>query len=216
MRLLLLLLLVSSLLLGSPLSLVLAAASGGHAGAMVDAGGRLLALAAVMKLDEAARDASGNRDWKDEATREALMPLLDGGQAEELAFGFFGMAADEGVPEAVFNLAVCLEDGTGCPASAEDALVMYKEAATKGVPQAFLRIAMMHHERGTPDDLRTALDMACACLEAGGGKNGAEDELLLFIRNCYDDLGGDDGEGWMWYSEAPDNYRPIADKALKK
>ena len=66
-------------------------------------------------------------------------------------------AADQGVPEAQFNLGKCHQEGQGVDADALEAFKWFDLAAKQGLPQAQHELALCyHHGRGTEPDLREA------------------------------------------------------------
>ena len=65
--------------------------------------------------------------------------LLSGqGVAQDYAEAvkWWSLAADQGIPEAQFSLAMCYAKGHGVPRSDENAIMLLKEAAARGYQPA--------------------------------------------------------------------------------
>ena len=59
----------------------------------------------------------------------------------DLAVLWFRRAAEQGVPEALYNLGVCIQHGYGAPQSDYDAFNVFQKAAEAGVDEAKLELA---------------------------------------------------------------------------
>lgn len=73
------------------------------------------------------------------------------------AANWFREAADQGMPEAQYNLGMLFEVGQGVPKNPSRAAELYVKAADQGLPQAQLRLAYLYERgEGVPLDLRQA------------------------------------------------------------
>lgn len=67
------------------------------------------------------------------------------------AYKYFGKAAIQGNPEAMYNVAICYDGGFGVQADIAQALAWYKKAADNGVPEAQLKTAVFAESQNQPE-----------------------------------------------------------------
>lgn len=92
--------------------------------------------------------------------REALRQDLKGGPADaRLAFDIYRRAAEAGLPEAQFNVAIMLDSGRGVSRDVAQAATWYARAASHGIRRAAYNLGQLYEAgQGVPqnDDLARA------------------------------------------------------------
>ncbi len=97
------------------------------------------------------------------------------------AYHWFTRAAKNGNPEAMYNVAVCLEGGKGIKkANPELAFQWYKYAADHGVPEAQLKTAVYAERRGDPE-----MALKYYRVLADGGDHACQYQVALQLFNGY-------------------------------
>ncbi len=114
----------------------------------------LLCLAGVLiathSLTARAEDAS---DW----FNKAVQYDLNGTGDSTLAYAWYRRAADAGMPEAEFNVAVMLDSGRGVRPDLAEAAIWYARAATHGNHRAAYNLGLLYEDgQGVPQNFDLA------------------------------------------------------------
>jgi hypothetical protein len=90
--------------------------------------------------------------------REALRQDLKGGPADaRLAFGIYRRAAEAGLPEAQFNVAIMLDSGRGVSPDVAQAATWYARAASHGIRRAAYNLGQLYEAgQGVPQNVDLA------------------------------------------------------------
>ena len=104
--------------------------------------------------------------------------LLEQKQNHKKAFELFTQAAEQGSPQAMFNLGLCYDGGFGIKKNQAEALRWYNQAAETGLPEAQLSAAILAERSG---DYATALHFLK--LRANAGDTGAMHRVASFLLN---------------------------------
>ena len=107
-------------------------------------------LIATLALPAQAEDASV---W----FNKAVQYDLNGTGDTSLAFAWYRRAADAGMPDAEFNVAVMLDSGRGVPPDLAEAAVWYARAATHGNHRAAYNLGLLYEDgQGVPQNFDLA------------------------------------------------------------
>ena len=109
-----------------------------------------LLIATTLSLPARAEDASV---W----FNKAVQYDLNGTGDTTLAFAWYRRAADAGMPEAEFNVAVMLDSGRGVRPNLAEAAIWYARAATHGNHRAAYNLGLLYEDgQGVPKNLDLA------------------------------------------------------------
>jgi hypothetical protein len=114
----------------------------------------LVTLGLVASLGSAAAAAAERDDWFQEGLR---LDLTGGPTGASQAFALYRRAAEAGLPEAQFNVAVMLDSGRGVTADMREAAIWYARAAANGNRRAAFNLGQLYQSGdGVPRNLDLA------------------------------------------------------------
>ncbi|NLZ63153.1 MAG: sel1 repeat family protein, partial [Lentisphaerae bacterium] len=130
----------------------------------------------VERLQKLAKDGNSNAQLA--LGKIYFEGLVGQKQDYDKAFELFTQSADQGNPQAMFNIGLCYEGGFGVKKNPKEALRWYYQAADAGVPEAQINAAVAAEQRG---DYEKALHYLK--IRANAGDTAAMNKVASFLLN---------------------------------
>ena len=154
-------------------------------------------------LAAAARDYSMRAQRGERLAQFNLAMMMFRGEAagdRDTALSWLRRAADQGLPQAQYNLGLIFENGTGVPRSQADATAWFRRAAEQGHVQAQLNLATQYFlGRGAPRDFAQA---AVWYERAAQGDDVAAQYIIASLYEHGDGVAQDLRRARHWYEQA--------------
>lgn len=125
---------------------------------------------------------------------------------------YFQKAADEGISQAEYNLALMYEYGLGVKQDLDKTAALYRRAAEKNYPEAMYNLGLMYaYGRGFPQDFQRAR----ALFDAAARMNHAPSIYYVGVYKTYGygcDINYEQAVNWFELAASMGDYR-VSDKA---
>jgi len=149
-----------------------------------------------------------------EALEQFAKPKLDSPDAATATIPALKESADNGDPQACFDLACCLEDGRGVEQQPDAAFELFQKAADSGLAAAQYRIGFAHaYGVQVPADYDEAIKWYTLAAEQGH----CDAQYALGMAHQYELVAHNDPEAAArWYTLAADQGHKMAKQELKR